>query len=121
KLANGETVDADYLIMGIGGRPNTYLLTNKGADCLPNGALKVNEKMETSLPDVYAAGDCASIRNLQTGEHDYFPMGTHSNKGGRTAGANAAGGDENFKGAYKTAIIKVFDYAMARTGLNAAI
>ncbi len=75
--------------------------------------------METSLPDIYAAGDCASIMNIQTGEHDYFPMGTHANKGGRVAGANAAGGDEHFKGAYKTAIVKVFDYTLARTGLNA--
>jgi NADPH-dependent 2,4-dienoyl-CoA reductase/sulfur reductase-like enzyme len=45
-------------------------------------------------------------------------MGTHANKGGRVAGANAAGGEEHFKGAYKTAIVKVFDYTLARTGLN---
>ena len=118
-LNNGQKIEADYLLMGIGGRPNTGLLTSKGAEHLPNGALKVNERMETSLPDIYAAGDCASIKNIQTGQHDYFPMGTHSNKGGRTAGANAAGGNETFKGAYKTAIVKVFDYTLGRTGHNA--
>lgn len=118
-LSNGETLHTDYLMMGIGGRPNTHLLTSKGAEHLANGAIKVNERMETSLPDIYAAGDCASIKNLQTGAHDYFPMGTHSNKGGRAAGANAAGGNELFKGAYKTAIVKVFDYTLARTGHNA--
>jgi NADPH-dependent 2,4-dienoyl-CoA reductase/sulfur reductase-like enzyme len=74
---------------------------------------------KTSLPNIYAAGDCASIMNIQTGEHDYFPMGTHANKGGRAAGANAAGGEEHFKGAYRTAIVKVFGYTLARTGLNA--
>lgn len=118
-LSNGETIPSDYLLMGIGGRPNTAMLASKGADTIRNGALKVNAKMETSLPDIYAAGDCASIMNIQTGEHDYFPMGTHANKGGRAAGANAAGGEEHFKGAYRTAIVKVFDYTLARTGLNA--
>lgn len=118
-LEDGTVLPTDYLIIGTGGKPNTKLLVSKGVEHLSNGALIVNEKMETSLPDIYAAGDCASIKNLQTGKHDYFPMGTHSNKGGRTAGANAAGGDETFTGAYKTAIVKVFDYTLGRTGMNA--
>jgi NADPH-dependent 2,4-dienoyl-CoA reductase/sulfur reductase-like enzyme/rhodanese-related sulfurtransferase len=118
-LSNGLTIPSDYILMGIGGRPNTAMLASKGAETIRNGAIKVNAKMETSLPDIYAAGDCASIMNIQTGEHDYFPMGTHANKGGRAAGANAAGGEEHFKGAYRTAIVKVFDYTLARTGLNA--
>lgn len=118
KLSNGEEIPSDYLLMGIGGRPNTSMLASKGAETIRNGAIKVNAKMETNLPDIYAAGDCASIMNIQTGEHDYFPMGTHANKGGRAAGANAAGGEEHFKGAYRTAIVKVFDYTLARTGLN---
>lgn len=118
-LSNGLTIPSDYILMGIGGRPNTAMLAAKGAETIRNGAIKVNAKMETSLPDIYAAGDCASIMNIQTGEHDYFPMGTHANKGGRAAGANAAGGEEHFKGAYRTAIVKVFGYTLARTGLNA--
>jgi NADPH-dependent 2,4-dienoyl-CoA reductase/sulfur reductase-like enzyme len=118
-LSNGLTIPSDYFLMGIGGRPNTSMLASKGAETIRNGAIKVNAKMETSLADIYAAGDCASIMNIQTGEHDYFPMGTHANKGGRAAGANAAGGEEHFKGAYRTAIVKVFDYTLARTGLNA--
>ena len=117
-LSNGEVIPSDYLLMGIGGRPNTNMLASKGAETIRNGAIKVNAKMETSLKDIYAAGDCASIMNIQTGEHDYFPMGTHANKGGRAAGANAAGGEEHFKGAYRTAIVKAFDYTLARTGLN---
>jgi len=117
-LSNGDVIPSDYLLMGLGGKPNTAMLASKGAEMLRNGAIKVNAKMETSLPDIYAAGDCASIMNIQTGEHDYFPMGTHANKGGRAAGANAAGGEEYFKGAYRTAIVKVFEYTLARTGLN---
>ncbi len=118
KLSNGSVIPCDYLLMGIGGKPNTSMLASKGAETIRNGALKVNAKMETNLPDIYAAGDCASIMNIQSGEHDYFPMGTHANKGGRAAGANAAGGEEHFKGAYRTAIVKVFDYTLARTGMN---
>jgi len=113
-----EVVKTDFVIMSVGIKPNTELLIQKGAAHIENGALKVNERMETSIKDVYAAGDNVSIRNLQTNEYDYFPLGTHSNKGGRAAGANAVGKNILFKGAYKTAIIKVFDYTLARTGLN---
>ena len=119
-LSDDTRIPTDYLLMGIGGKPNTHLLISKGADHIGNGAVKVNEKMETSLPDIYAAGDCASIKNVITEKHDYFPMGTHANKGGRAAGANAAGGNEKFRGAYRTAIVKVFDHTLARTGLNPA-
>ena len=118
QLSDGTVLPADYLLIGIGGRPNTEMLVSKGAEHLRNGALIVNERMETNLPDIYAAGDCASIKNLLTGKPDYFPMGTHANKGGRAAGANAAGGNETFRGAYGTAIVKVFEYTLARTGLN---
>lgn len=113
-----KNVPTDFLIMSVGIQPNTDLLLQKGAAHIGNGALKVNDKMETSLPDIYAAGDCASIKNTLTDEHDYLPLGTHSNKGGRAAGANAAGGNQLFKGGYKTAIIKVFDNVLGRTGLS---
>ncbi|MBK3517759.1 FAD-dependent oxidoreductase [Carboxylicivirga marina] len=118
KISDTQSVKTDYVLMSVGIRPNTEMLTSKGAEHIGNGALKVNERMETSLPNVYAAGDCASIKNLQTGEYDYLPLGTHSNKGGRTAGQNAAGGSDTFEGGYKTAIIKVFEKTLARTGMN---
>lgn len=118
KINDGETVNTDFVILSVGIKPNTDLLIQKGASHIRNGALIVNERMETSIKDVYAAGDNVSIKNLQTNEYEYFPLGTHSNKGGRAAGANASGKNILFKGAYKTAIIKVFDYTLARTGLN---
>ncbi|MEP1893779.1 MAG: rhodanese-like domain-containing protein, partial [Cyclobacteriaceae bacterium] len=71
-----------------------------------------------TLPDIYAAGDCASIANLISNDNGWFPMGTHSNKGGRAAGANAAGDEETFAGAYGTAIMKLFDHTIARTGMG---
>ncbi|NEW78489.1 MAG: FAD-dependent oxidoreductase [Gelidibacter sp.] len=118
KIEGKATIKTDFVILSVGIMPNTELLLKLGADHIKNGALKVNERMETSIKDVYAAGDNVSIKNLQTNEYDYFPLGTHSNKGGRAAGANAAGKNIVFKGAYKTAIVKVFDYTLARTGLN---
>lgn len=118
KIKNQETIKTDFVIVNVGIKPNTDLLINEGAKHIKNGALIVNKNMETSINDVYAAGDNTSIKNIQTNEHDYFPLGTHSNKGGRAAGANAAGKNIMFKGAYKTAIVKVFDYTLARTGLN---
>ncbi len=118
-LSDGSSFKSDYLLIAVGLKPNTELLLAEGAEHLKNGALIVNEQMETSLPDIYAAGDCASIKNLITKKHGYFPMGTHSNKGGRVAGANAAGASYTFKGAYNTTIVKIFDYTLARTGFNA--
>jgi len=115
----GKSIPTDFVILSVGIKPNTDLLLAEGAEAIDNGALKVNEKMETSIKDVYAAGDNVSIKNLQTSEFDYFPLGTHSNKAGRAAGANAVGRSIKFKGAYKTAIVKVFDYTLARTGMNA--
>lgn len=117
-LESKKTIKTDFVILSVGIKPNTELLLRKGAKHISNGALIVNERMETSIKDVYAAGDNVSIKNLQTNEYDYFPLGTHSNKAGRAAGANAVGKNIEFKGAYKTAIIKVFDYTLARTGLN---
>lgn len=118
-LSNGDKISTDYVLIGTGVKPNTELLTAKGAEHLPNGALLVNDKMETSLSDIYAAGDCASIPNLVSYKAGWFPMGTHSNKGGRAAGANAAGGNETFEGGYGTAIMQMFDYTIARTGMGA--
>jgi NADPH-dependent 2,4-dienoyl-CoA reductase/sulfur reductase-like enzyme/rhodanese-related sulfurtransferase len=111
----------DFVIMSVGIRPNTEMLVKRGAEVIGNGALKVNHLMETSLPDIYAAGDNASIKNILTGHYDYFPLGTHSNKGGRAAGANAAGGMVHFDGAYGTAIIKLFNYTLAKTGITSTV
>ncbi|UII28953.1 FAD-dependent oxidoreductase [Fulvivirga maritima] len=117
-LSNGERFNTDFMLVSISVKPNTEILVEKGAKHLPNGALIVNEYMETSLADIYAAGDCAAIPNLLIQESGWFPMGTHSNKAGRVAGANAAGAQETFSGGYGTSIMQLFDYTIARTGLG---
>lgn len=120
ELGPEQYIETDFLIMSVGIKPNTEILKSKGAITLPNGALQVNAFMETSLEGIYAAGDNAGISNLITKESDYMPLGTHSNKGGRAAGFNAGTGKHGVQlnGGYKTAIIKVFDHTLARTGLG---
>ena len=117
-LGNGKFLDTEFVVMSVGIKPNTDLLLKKGAKAIGNGALIVNQNMETSLEGIYAAGDNVSIENLLTNQADYLPLGTHSNKGGRAAGNNAVGGNEKLFGGYKTAIIQLFDYTLARTGLG---
>ncbi len=117
-LSNGQDLEVDYLILSAGIRPNTQILKEVGAEVLGNGALKVDAGGRTNLPDIYAAGDASAVMNFQTGVDDYIPMGTHSNKAGRAAGANAVGGSESYTGGYGTAIIKLFEYTFARTGMH---
>lgn len=117
-LGNGKYLDTEFVVMSVGIKPNTELLLKKGAAAIGNGALIVNQNMETSIPGIYAAGDNVSIQNLITHQADYLPLGTHSNKGGRAAGFNSVGGNEKLFGGYKTAIIQLFDYTLARTGLG---
>ncbi len=117
-LNNGKKIKTDFVILSVGIKPNTDLLIDENAEHISNGALIVNEQLETTIKDIYAAGDNVALKNLLTDEFDYFPLGTHSNKAGRTAGANAVDKALIFSGAYKTAIIKIFNYTLARTGLN---
>ena len=118
-LDTGESLNTDYLVMSIGVVPNTKLLVDQGVKTVSNGAIIVDEHMRSNIPNVYAAGDCAAIPDQITGGANWFPMGTHSNKAGRVAGGNAAGGNFLFKGGYGTAIMKLFDYTIARTGKTA--
>jgi NADPH-dependent 2,4-dienoyl-CoA reductase/sulfur reductase-like enzyme len=74
--------------------------------------------MATSLPGVWAAGDCAETYHALLRRPGYLPLGTTAHKQGRTAGENAAGGDRSFAGSVGTQVVKVFDLAVARTGLR---
>ncbi len=110
--------DVDMVILGIGVRPNSELAKAAGVVTGERDAILVNEKMETNLPHVYAAGDCATARHILLKKDLFVPMGTTANKQGRIAGANIAGASETFKGAAGTAVVKVFDLEVARTGLT---
>ena len=109
---------ADIVIMAVGVRPTTRLAQEAGLDIGPTRAIAVNEQMQTSDPDIYAAGDCAEKKNLITGKAAYVPLGSTANKEGRVAANAICGVDDAFPGILGSAICKVFDYSVARTGLG---
>jgi len=117
-LDSGETIDADISVVGAGLRPNSELAKDAGVELGRTGAIKVNPRMETNIPDIYAAGDCAEAYHLVLGRNVYIPLAPTANKQGRAAGENIAGGNASFPGIVGTAIFKVFDLEVARTGIT---
>ncbi|MGB9499629.1 MAG: FAD-dependent oxidoreductase [Dissulfuribacterales bacterium] len=115
---NKRTLSADLVIMAVGIGPNTDLAKDAGLDIAPGDFLVVNERMQTSDPDIYAGGDCIQIKNLITDKPGYFPLGSMANRQGRVIGTNLAGGNARFKGAVGSFVIKTFDMALAGAGLS---
>ena len=110
--------DTDFVVMSIGIKPNTAFLPDASFKKFGNGALIVDQQMRTSVKDIYAAGDCATVHHFQKKTPAYFPLGTTANKCGKLAGINLVGGKETFVGAIGSAAIKVLDIELARTGLS---
>ncbi|WAX58415.1 FAD-dependent oxidoreductase [Jatrophihabitans cynanchi] len=109
--------DVDLVLVVVGVRPDTELLTAAGARTGPRGAVVVDASMATGLPHVWAAGDCVITHHRQLGV-TYLPLGTTAHKQGRVAGENALGGTGCFAGSLGTQVVKVFDMVAARTGLR---
>ncbi len=114
---DGFARTADLVLVVVGVRPNTSLLTEAGATTGAGGAVVVDERMRTGLPHVWAAGDGIVTHHRLLGV-TYLPLGTTSHKQGRVAGENAIGGDARFAGSLGTQVVKVFDLVAARTGLR---
>ncbi|MGA2265479.1 MAG: FAD-dependent oxidoreductase [Phycisphaerae bacterium] len=114
------SLPADLVIMGIGVRPNVSLAKAAGLEIGTTGAIKVDDRMRTSDPDIYAAGDCVECRDLLTGRACYVPLGSTANKQGRVAAVNICGGHDTFPGIVGSVVLKVFDYCVGRTGLTEA-
>ena len=108
---------ADMVLVVVGVRPETTLAAEAGATLGFKGAIAVDEGMRTSLPDVFAAGDCVVTHHRLLGQ-TYLPLGTTAHKQGRVAGENALGGSRKFAGSLGTQVVKIFDQAAARTGLR---
>ncbi len=113
-----DDVPCDMVLLAAGIRPNSELAAEAGIERGRTGAIRVDERMETNLPGVYAAGDCAEVNHLVTGRPAYIPLGTTANKQGRVAGANAAGARERFPGVVGTAILSVCGLGIGMTGLS---
>lgn len=109
--------EADLVLLAIGVRPNVMLARDAGLEISSVGPIKVNERLQTSDPDIYAGGDCAQTVNRLTGKDCYLPLGSTANKHGRVIGDNVCGGDTTFPGVLGTAIFKAFDFNIGRVGL----
>ncbi|KAB7706203.1 CoA-disulfide reductase [Bacillus aerolatus] len=108
----------DFILVSVGIRPNTGFLMDTGVKMLKNGAVIVNEFLESFIPDLYAAGDCATHYHLVKKEPAYIPLGTTANKQGRIAGMNMSGSRRAFKGVTGTSVLKFMDLSIATTGLS---
>jgi rhodanese-related sulfurtransferase len=113
-----RTLDADLVLTSVGVRPNSDLAREAGLLVSPKGAIVVNNRMQTSDPDIYAGGDCVEVPHLVTGKPMFFPQGSLANRQGRVIGTNLAGGFAAFPGVVGSFSIKIFDHAVASTGLT---
>lgn len=109
---------ANMVILSVGVRPNVALAANAGLKLGSTGAIAVNDRMQTSDPDIYAAGDCVENRNLVTGKPCFVPLGSTANKQGRVAAINICGGYDSFPGVLGSTVCKVFDFCVGRTGVS---
>jgi NADPH-dependent 2,4-dienoyl-CoA reductase/sulfur reductase-like enzyme len=126
ELRTGVRVDSvgdlayDVVVIAAGLKPNADLASAAGVELGRTGAIHTDDRMETNLRGVFAAGDCAEVPHLVSGRPTWIPLGTTANKTGRVAGANAAGGRERFGGIVGTSIVSIFGMGFAATGLSAA-
>jgi NADPH-dependent 2,4-dienoyl-CoA reductase/sulfur reductase-like enzyme len=111
-------IDTDFILLGTGVRPNSGIAKDAGIELGFADAIKVDEYMRTNVPDIFAAGDCATARSYITNEDTYLPLGTTANRQGRVAGENAAGGSAKFRGIAGSVITKVFGLYIGKTGLT---
>ena len=117
-LDNGDVLAAGIVILSVGVRPDTGLALQVGAELGPTGAIKVDHHMRTSVDGVYAVGDAAESYSLITGAPLWRPLGSTANKMGRIAGDVITGGTLAHRGILGTGIVRVFDLAVAHTGLT---
>lgn len=111
-------VEADLVLLGIGVIPSVALASDAGLALGSTGAIAVDEHMQTSVPGIYAAGDCCESHHRISGRSVYEPLGDIANKQGRVAGANIGGQRLSFPGIVGSICFKVFDLEVASTGLT---
>ena len=118
RTCSGMEIDVDFVVLCAGVRPNVELAIDAGIAIGETGAIKVNEKMETNIEDIYACGDCVEENLIITNSKIWLPLGTNANKEGRTAAINACGGSEVFHGVLGSAVTRCLSLSMSMTGLN---
>ncbi|MFV0472086.1 MAG: FAD-dependent oxidoreductase [Paludibacteraceae bacterium] len=118
KLDNGKEIDADMVLLSIGVRPTLQLAIESGLELGKSGGLLVNEYLQTSDPDIFAAGDMVEIEHRVSGAKVRIPLAGPANRQGRIAAENILGGKHPYKGSIGTSIVRVFDAVAGITGLS---
>lgn len=117
-LASGEKIPADLVLLAIGVVPDTSLADKAGLKTGIKGSLVVNDKMETSVPNIYAVGDAVEVTHYITKDKALVSLAGPANKQGRIVADNIAGGDSRYKGTQGSSVLKLFDMTAAATGIN---
>ena len=113
---NKGTVDAQMVLVAVGVRPCVQLAVDAGLEV--DRGIVINNRCQTSDPDIYAGGDCVVTTNLVSGQRVYSPMGSTANRQGRVIGINITGGDATHEGVLQTAVCKMFDWSLGACGLS---
>ena len=117
-LKDNPPLHADMVVLAIGVTPDTALAKEAGMELGIKGSIVVNDRMETSLPDIYAVGDAVQVKHYVTGQDALISLAGPANKQGRIAADNICGGDSRYLGSQGSSVIKVFDITAATTGIN---
>ena len=117
--AGGREIRVDVAVVAVGVRPRVDLAQEAGVSLGPSGAIRVDEQLATSVPHIWAAGDCAEVRHIVTGGSAYLPLGSLANRQGRVLGTVLAGGESSFGPIAGAAAVKVFDLNVASVGCTA--
>ncbi len=117
-LQDAAPLHGDLVVLAIGVTPDTVLAKEAGLKLGIRGSILVNDRMETSVPDIYAAGDAVQVKQFVTGEDTLISLAGPANKQGRIIADNICGGDSRYRGSQGSSVIKVFDLTAAATGIN---
>ena len=117
-LKDAAPLHADLVILAIGVTPDTALASKAGLELGLKGSIVVNDRMETSVPDIYAVGDAVQVKHYVTGQDAVISLAGPANKQGRIAADNICGGDSRYPGSQGSSVIKVFNLTAAATGIN---
>ena len=117
-LADGQQISTDMVVLAVGVIPENNLAKKVGLELGIKGAIKVNEKMETSVADIYAVGDAVQVKHFITEQSAVISLAGPANKQGRIAADNICGINSEYTGSQGSSVIKIFDMTVATTGIN---
>ena len=118
ELADGSNISADMVVLAVGVTPENTLAKKIGLELGVKGAIKVNAKMETSIPDIYAVGDAVEVKHFVTDKDSVISLAGPANMQGRIVADNICGINSEYKGSQGSSVIKLFDMTVATTGIN---